>query len=317
MTRSQFEEEINEASLRLEDKKLRSENEVLSLQNRIVTYEKWAWGCVGIGIVVIAFAVFIFYFNSYRPEEYHGYNLMGDFLAGSVGSIWSLAGLFFVYIAFLGQKVQILQQQLDILSGQLELKYTRLQIMEQKKEMVIQNETLHIQLFENKFFQLLGLLNSIVDSLEIRSPRDRSVIIGSGRLCFTIIYENMKQYLIRALHPGLAPFNPSYDKVTLKLVRQAYQDTYEEYNHILSHYFRTLYRTLKFVDDSTISNKEEYTGILRAQLSSYEQALLFYNCIHIFGLKKFKPKVDRYKILENLDIDLIFNKKHLKQYSHL
>lgn len=28
---------------------------------------------------------------------------LGDFLGGTVGSLWSLAGLIFVYVAFLGQ----------------------------------------------------------------------------------------------------------------------------------------------------------------------------------------------------------------------
>ena len=60
---------------------------------------------------------------------------------------------------------------------------------------------------------------------------------------------------------------------------------------------------LKFVDESTVKNKDQYAGILRAQLSSCELALLFYNALHPVG-DKLKPHVERYAMLDNLDLQL-------------
>jgi hypothetical protein len=42
------------------------------------------------------------------------FNEYGDFVGGVVASIWSLAGLMFIYVAFLGQKLQLLLQQLEL-----------------------------------------------------------------------------------------------------------------------------------------------------------------------------------------------------------
>ena len=82
----------------------------------------------------------------------------------------------------------------------------------------------------------------------------------------------------------------------------------------MSHYFRTLYHIIKFVDKSTIENKKQYTSIVRAQLSSYEQVMLFYNCLHDNGNEKFKPLIEKYSLFKNLDTSLIFNQQHLDEY---
>jgi Putative phage abortive infection protein len=54
----------------------------------------------------------------------------------------------------------------------------------------------------------------------------------------------------------------------------------------LGHYFRHLFQIVKLIidqDDSIIQNKYEYFKILRAQLSTHEQLLLFYNIQSILG----------------------------------
>ena len=58
------------------------------------------------------------------------------------------------------------------------------------------------------------------------------------------------------------------------------------------------------MDESKVAKKKDYTGILRAQLSSYELALLFYNALHPMGAKV-KPLVERYAMLENLNVGLL------------
>lgn len=239
---------------------------------------------------------------------------MGDFLAGSVGSIWSLAGLFFVYIAFLGQKVQILQQQLDILSGQLELKYTRLQIMEQKKEMEVQNITLQHQKFENTFFQMIGLLHSIVDSMDIRKNSDDKIVIQSGRDCFKTFYKDFKNNLSAVIlgQKGITILlSTQVENVDIEHCKSAYQLTYDKYKSDLSHYFRTLFYIFKFVDDSdfTKSIKLDYANLIRAQLSSYEQIMLFYNCKMSYA-RSFLPYIKTYNIFKSIDDTLIVAKNH-------
>ena len=61
-------------------------------------------------------------------------------------------------------------------------------------------------------------------------------------------------------------------------------------------------------------NKKNYTNFVRAQLSSHELALLFYNCLSKNGKVKFKTLLEKYSLLKNIDKYLIFNHEHLDEY---
>ena len=94
----------------------------------------------------------------------------------------------------------------------------------------------------------------------------------------------------------------------------AYSKLYEKDKSDMSHYYRTIYHIFKFIENSDIKNKKQYSSIARAQLSSYEQILLFYNCLHQNGLKKFKPLIEKYSVFKNIDESLLLNIKHLDEY---
>ncbi|WP_148041237.1 putative phage abortive infection protein [Rufibacter immobilis] len=80
----------------------------------------------------------------------------------------------------------------------------------------------------------------------------------------------------------------------------------------LGHYFRHLFQTVKFVHNSdflTPNQKYNYVKTLRAQLSTYEQALLFYNSVSTFGKKwELEPEdehsklISTYHLIKNLPL---------------
>ncbi|MCM1142135.1 MAG: putative phage abortive infection protein, partial [Muribaculum sp.] len=75
------------------------------------------------------------------------------------------------------------------------------------------------------------------------------------------------------------------------------------------HYFRHLYRILKFVAESPLINKEEdryeYACMVRATLSRYELIWLYYNALSCYGRDKFKPLIERFTILKNLREEML------------
>jgi len=300
-----LEQEIKEASARIKNRQSEIKVELNSLDIKITKYTNWAWGFVWAGFGLTLFSV-IFYVCKFSGDEF-GLNLLGDFLGGSVASVWALAGLFLIYVAFLGQKQQLLNQQLEIMYSQLEVKYTRLELAGQKEEMKLQNETLLSQKFENTFFELLTLFNSIVNSLDIR--RSNNSIIATGRDCFETFYDNLKTetWLISGNSNALV-------SVSAPQAIIAYENLYSKNKSDLSHYYRTIYHIFKFIDSAQVADKSRYASIARAQLSSHEQVLLFYNCLHKNGLKKFKPLIEKYSIFKNLDRELILSPNHLKEY---
>lgn len=78
---------------------------------------------------------------------------------------------------------------------------------------------------------------------------------------------------------------------------KAYETVYNKNENSIGHYYRNLYRIIKliqdekFVEDNVINNeieKKKYRGILRAQLSSFELMMLFYNVVYSQKGEKFK-----------------------------
>jgi len=310
MTEQTLETEIENASRRIESRQAEIDTELQKLVAQIDKYTTWAWRFVWFGAFV-AFVSTIFYLCK-NTETGFGLNLLGDFMAGTVASIWSLAGLFFIYVAFLGQKQQLLNQQLEIMYSQLEVKYTRLELSGQKEEMKEQNNTLRQQKFENTFFQLLSLFNSIVNSLDIRNKKTLAVTT-SGRDCFVVFYRRLANHLNSIIYGEASAMKDLSGATTVQTV-EAYDKLYSDDKSDMSHYFRTIYHIIKFVDKSEIENKKQYISIARAQLSSYEQILIFYNCLHENGNEKFKPLIEKYALFKNIDSSLVINQEHLKEY---
>ena len=93
----------------------------------------------------------------------------------------------------------------------------------------------------------------------------------------------------------------------------------------LDSYFRHLYRIVKFVDECAVLDRKDrnqyaerykYICFLRAQLTDYELGLLFYNCLSVNVITKFKPLAERYALFNNLRDKMLNNPiKDRKQYA--
>ena len=68
-----------------------------------------------------------------------------------------------------------------------------------------------------------------------------------------------------------------------------------------------------FARQNAPSDPYSYIRLARAQLSSYELALLFYNCLSEVG-EKFKPLVEEFSLLHNMDKSVLVSQEHLQLY---
>ncbi|MCJ7989306.1 putative phage abortive infection protein [Priestia sp. OVS21] len=84
----------------------------------------------------------------------------------------------------------------------------------------------------------------------------------------------------------------------IRLVEQ-YQKFFDKYENMLGHYMRNLYRIVKFISESNlaIEEKRNYFGILRAQWSTNEFLLIYFNIVSKEGIK-FKEFVQAYDVLD-------------------
>lgn len=222
---------------------------------------------------------------------------------GTFGDMFGAINALFSGLAFASLVYTILLQRTELQLQRNELKYTREELEGQKIQLAAQNEAMRMQNFENAFFQLLKLLNEIISSIDLQTENRQT----HGRDCFSIFYTRFAT-TYRKHRSG----NP--EGTPRAITNDAYEKFYETHQGELGHYFRTLYNIVKFVHQSNVENKKFYTNLVRAQLSSQEILLLFYNCLSKQGEEKFKPLVEKYSLLKMLPKNLVASQDQLEWY---
>jgi Putative phage abortive infection protein len=223
----------------------------------------------------------------------------GDFVAGTIVPILTFAS-FLMVVATLGmQREQLEMQSTELRNSIEEMKTTR-------KEFEEQNKTMAVQRFENTFFQMVNLHNQIVSSMQINGQYPKT-----GKNVFPFIFEFLKHSYNRKRERDLFTGTELID-----WIRESYEEFFNSYENQLGHYFRNLYRIVKFIDEVKLLDYEEkktYIGIIKAQLSSSELSLLLYNGLSDHGTNFF-PLIKKYNLLDNLNQNLLINPMHYKVF---
>jgi hypothetical protein len=244
--------------------------------------ENWYIG-ISIIFILVAFSMPILIYLRYR--EYRDYSGLaglgpvGDFIGGSTMAFLNLASFLMVVAAIIMQKEELSLQREEVKRTREEYQKT--------------NITMKKQQVDNTFFNMVKLHNDIVNAIELKEKK--------GRICLKEIYEWLG-YSIES------------NSTELELVQSQYNSFYESFEHILGHYFRNLYRIVKFIDESELTEieKKNYLGILRAQLSKEELLLIFYNALSIRG-ENFKELIIEYNFFDDhLDLNSLVTPEHYK-----
>lgn len=285
-----------------------------SLDSKILFSTIFAWALVFLGFLIGLFGLWKMWQEPMStPSQGHfsltNLSFFGSYLQGAVGSIWSLASFLFIYIAFLGQKQSLLLQneqlaaqkkqfEAEQTTQQEELRRQQQQLDAQEKQAKEQLDSIKRQNFENSFFHLLNLHSQIVFGMKTDDvPHKKEV---EGRNCFYFWFITLRNKFHEEKQEGVTG-------------TQRYVMFYEKYQEVLGHYFRNLYHLFKFVKGSDIQDKRRYTSLARAQLSQCELVFLFYNGLSSYG-EKFKPLIEEFGLLENLNRKLLFVSDEDKAY---
>lgn len=121
------------------------------------------------------------------------------------------------------------------------------------------------QEFDNQFFSLLTLYDSVLQSIDRHSSRDGSV--RKGRDCFYLFFKD----IVRISEKNKVPLNVAYSSFL------------EVRGWEIEHYFRTVYHLFKHVKDGHASllveecEKKKYYDLIKSQISQHELILLWLN----------------------------------------
>jgi len=110
-----------------------------------------------------------------------------------------------------------------------------------------------------------------------------------------------------------------------KLKNNNYLKYYGGHQFRLGHYFRNVFHAFKLIDTTSLlieEDKKSYSKIVRAQLSTYELYLLFFNSISFTGKEwefhylhnKEKCLITKYEILKNISDVNIYNRINIPDY---
>ena len=228
--------------------------------------------------------------------------------ASNTDSSFDRLNTLFSGLAFWGVVLAIILQKRELQLQRYELAKTREQIQGQKEQLESQALTLKQQRFESTFFSLLDLFIGVIGSMEVKVTGEGGpTAYFKGRECFTLLYSDLQRE-----YRNRQPITQSTD---YKALCNAAYDAFADYRQVVvGHYFRTFYNIVKFVDRSPIEDKQTYINILRAQLSSSELNLLFYNCVSNYGSHKFKPYVEQFGLLENMTLSNLIRQDHKDLY---
>jgi hypothetical protein len=227
--------------------------------------------------------------------------------SGEFGDMFGGVNALFSGLAFVGVIYAILLQRRELQYQREELEQTRYELKGQREQLEAQNRTFRRQTFDNAFFHLLELHHQIVNGMDLGESSADAEATTTGRDCFVQFYRNLRERLESDERFEAAG-------ATRENIRIAYAELYDEIQPEIGHYFRNLYNIVKFIDRSEVEDKKTYSNLVRAQLSSHELLMLFYNCLTRLGEEKFKPLLERYALLKNMPEEALLDESHVRWY---
>ena len=217
----------------------------------------------------------------------------GDYVGGILNPIFGIFTLLGLVITVWLQK-EILEVQKQ------ELADTRAELAKSAEALDIQNKTMLAQNFEGTFFQMLRRQSELLANLEFkyRQSTNKPVMgLDAIDICLRQLNGEIKQG-----HGHII----------------AFEKLYKEQNATIGPYFRNLYHTLKLINENkhlTDEEKINYGSLARAQLSSSELTLIFYNCLTEVG-KGLKPLLVKYRMLKHIDKNQLINPEMMDDANH-
>lgn len=217
-------------------------------------------------------------------EDVEVLGVMGEFLGGTVGSIWALAGVILFFLALIYQKRELSMQ--------------REELKESRKIMENQSTTIAIQQFENTFFQLLNF--HINGSKNIRNTTTANGKLMNGfDTLFNAFKKEVKTVKSRRKNMGgnkIAPDDETFE--------MCFNTVYEGYKNTFQHYLEN-YRTLVTLITNKSHDPEFYFNILKSHFTEQEVLVQFYYIILFAKDEKLTNIAEKFGLFQKLNLRAI------------
>lgn len=216
---------------------------------------------------------------------------------GILGDMFGISNSLFSGLAFAGVIIAILLQMKELSLQRKELVQTRKEIAGQREQLEGQRSQMEIQNLENRFFQLLALLNDSVQQLRTGTGQAGSRGFESYVAKVKIYYSEIKK--------------AKEELGEMEIVREAFHLEYQQLDQSVISYARILFSIFKLI--SQMTNKEMhqqfYANIVIALLSHPELLFMFYECIYTRN-SEFQSLIEEYGVFRNIDRNQLIDLSH-------
>ncbi|MEO9870780.1 putative phage abortive infection protein [Ekhidna sp.] len=238
---------------------------------------------IAIGLGLYVCYVFLQEINNLEEPIWGNHTMMGmagEFLGGTVGSIWALAGVILFFLALIYQKRELVLQ--------------RMELHESRKIMESQSRTIAIQQFENTFFQLLNFHINAASQIRLTPTSGSRKTMNPFDALFADFQKDANALKKRRKSDAGAtkPSDESFE--------HCFVAVYEGYKNTFQHYLEN-YKTLLLF----IKNKSEdpafYYNILKSHFTEQEVLIHFYYMILIAKNSDLRGIAEEHHLFQKLN----------------
>jgi hypothetical protein len=257
----------------------------------------------------IAIAVWsLFQFTSGKGDL----DQLGSFLGGTVGPLWSAAGLVLVFVAYLAQRDQLALQQQDLRAQSRQLEIQESEIRSAALEQLSRRAQEH-------FFQMLQAYRFAIESLDGSKWRSETMysqkgtwIPVTGRRCIHAFR--------RSIQGSWDHHKPDVDKKSvsspLEKTLQAARDGEIADHSAYASSMIALLDVVSLAGRMDIQLAQSFAAIVASQLSDDELVVLFYLGV-VDQPRYFRLKVcaEEHSLFRHLDIAELLDPEHRSLYA--
>lgn len=212
--------------------------------------------------------------------------------SAQIGNAFGIVGSLATGLAFAVLLYAILHQQHQLSLQRAQLRATQAELVSHREALYAQNRTLANEAFESSFFRLLEFNRHAANTMTGRFAGPNSDWYRG----LDAFRQASNELLYRARMDFEPPLTPQQAQQHLA---QAYEAVCLKADSDFGHFFRNLYHLLRFIAERAQANADYYARLVRAQLSTAELVLLFFNCQHPRGTG-LMPYLPRYQLLAGM-----------------
>lgn len=173
------------------------------------------------------------------------------------------------------------------------------ELLETRKALEDQGKTAEQQRREQRFFDLLNIYRSTVDSIEFEFvSKTGTVTTLKGKRAFKFLCSANSQNPLSMLF--LVLVNPSQTANPIDIDYDSLISEWDQQSPVLDHYFRTVFALLREAEITLNTDHWRYMKLFRAQLSRDEVNLMAMNLLYDDEGKKMRPLIVRYGMLKHM-----------------